>query len=363
MRLKQSTSRKGRGAQIKLDNPFDHTVASTDIDQIWYDEAGVLDQTKVISVQPKSIVNKVSSPDVGLEYSLNPYQGCEHGCVYCYARPTHNYWGYGAGLDFESKILVKHNAPELLEKKLQSKTWKAAPIMLSGNTDCYQPIEKEMQITRKLLKIFLKYKHPVGIVTKNALILRDLDIIKELNAYGLISVAISINTLNEELRQAMEPRTASAKKRMRVVQVLASHGIPVKVLAAPIVPGLNDEGLFTLVKVAAQHGARDINPIVVRLNGDVQKVFKDWARKNFPYRYQKIMRRIQSLHKGSLGSSEFGARMKGSGKWADNIHQQFAIAKRTYGMDKNPPFEYNRSLYDGTATPQMSLFPSQSMAV
>jgi len=345
-----------RGARSTFDNPFDHTVRSTEIDEIWYDEFGIDERTEIIMSEAKSIVNKVDSPDVGFEYSINPYQGCEHGCVYCYARESHNYWGYGAGLDFERKIIAKKNAAELLEQKLSSRSWKAAPIMLSGNTDCYQPIERKLRITRSLLEVFLKYKHPVRIVTKSALILRDMDLLQELNKYGLVAVTVSVTTLNNELHQAMEPRAATPKKRMQVVKMLAAKGIPVTVLAAPIIPGLNDEGIFTLVKVAAEHGASDIRHIVVRLNGEVAKVFKDWARKSFPYRWRKILRKVASTHQGRLGSSEFGARMRGSGPYADMIAQQFQLARKTYGLQGDAFAELNTSLYDGTVSPQMSLF-------
>lgn len=346
---------KGRGAQINPDNPFSSTVKSTDIDEVFYDNEIPDLKTRVVETHPKTIVNTVDSPDVGLEYSLNPYQGCEHGCVYCYARNSHTYWGYSSGVDFESTILVKRNAAELLEKKLTSRNWKAAPIMLSGNTDCYQPIEKKMQITRSLLKVFLKYKHPVGIVTKNTLILRDLDLLKELNRFGLVSIAISINTLDEKLRQELEPRTSSIPKRLDLLDQLTSAGLPVTVLAAPIIPGLNDHDILNLVKEVAKRGARRVHHMVLRLNGDLPKIFSDWLDKKYPDRAKKVLNQVASLHKGKLGSSTYGERMKGSGVVADMIDQQFKLAKKLYLVD-NPPFIYNRGIFDGTDKPQLRLF-------
>ena len=185
-------------------------------------------RTQYLEIFPKTILNKVTSTDIGMAYSMNPYQGCEHGCIYCYARNTHEYWGYSAGLDFERKILFKRNAPQLLEAKLNSKNWQPENIMFSGNTDCYQPIEKKLEITREMIKVLLKYKHPVSFITKNKLILRDLDLLKELAKLNLVHVSISITSLNEETRRILEPRTASIKKRLETVKILSDNGIPVK---------------------------------------------------------------------------------------------------------------------------------------
>ena len=345
----------GRGAQINPNNPFGNTVKSTDIDEIWIAEELPSVKTRIVDTYPKTIVNKVISPDTGMEYSLNPYQGCEHGCVYCYARNTHTYWGYSAGLDFETTILAKQNAVELLKKKITSKRWKAHPIMLSGNTDCYQPIEKKLQLTRQLLEVFLKYKHPVGIVTKNTLILRDLDILKELNRYNLISVAISINTLDDKLRRKLEPRASSIHKRLDLIQRLSAAGIPVTVLAAPIIPGLNDHDIFNLVKEVASLGARRISHIVLRLNGDLPEIFSDWLDKSYPERAKKVLKKVAEMHKGKLASSVYGERMSGTGIIAEMIDQQFKMAKRLYLLDK-PPFEYNTSVFDKDNSPQMKLF-------
>jgi len=358
MRRKIKISRdliRGRGAQINPNNPFENRVKSTDIDEVWIDEELPATKTRIVDTYPKTIVNKVISPDTGMEYSLNPYQGCEHGCVYCYARNTHTYWGYSSGTDFETTILAKKNAAELLEKKITSRNWKPHPIMLSGNTDCYQPIEKELQITRQLLEVFLKYKHPVGIVTKNTLILRDMDLLKELNRYGLISVAISVNTLDDKLRRKLEPRASSIHKRLDLIQRLSKAGIPVTVLAAPIIPGLNDHDIFNLVKKVASLGARRISHIVLRLNGDLPEIFSDWLDKSYPDRAKKVLSKVAEMHKGKLGSSVYGERMRGTGIIAEMIDQQFKMAKRLYMLD-NPPFQYNTSLFDKKLSAQMKLF-------
>lgn len=344
---------KGRGAQINPQNRFESLIRDTD-PNIFLDE-DFKAKNQFIEIKAKSIINKVGSPDVPMEYSMNPYQGCEHGCIYCYARSTHNYWGYSSGLDFESKIMVKTNAPELLEKKLKSRQWQGSAIMLSGNTDCYQPVEKKYKITRSLLEIFNRYGNPVGLITKNDLLLRDLDILKKLNEHNLVSVAVSINSIYEDIRLNLEPRTASYKKRLDMVKTLSNEGIPVVVLAAPIIPGLNDHGIMDLVKAAAEAGARDINHIIVRLNGDIAELFEDWLMKSYPDRSNKILNQIRTLHKGQLSDSEFKHRMRGSGQYADMIKQQFVVAKNRY-LPKPQSFEYNRERFNQLRKPQLRLF-------
>lgn len=312
-------------------------------------------KTTFIDTFPKTIVNKVTSPDVGLEFSINPYQGCEHGCVYCYARNSHEYWGYGAGLDFEQKILVKRNAVELLEKKLRSKNWKAAPIVLSGNTDCYQPAEKKLKITRQLLQLFLKYRHPVGIITKNALIQRDLDILQELAKDNLVRVNLSITSLDEKTRMLLEPRTASIKKRLQTVERLSERGIPVNVMMAPIIPGINSHEILPLVKVISEKGACGVGYTMVRLNGAIGEIFSAWIRKAMPDRAEKVLHQIAECHGGSLNDSRFGTRMKGDGKIAEQVAQQFAIARKKYLRGGERPV-LNCALHEQYKDGQMKLF-------
>ena len=287
---------KGRGAQINPNNRFDNYVRDEQpVDWAEWQEEIPQIKTQIIEVHPKTILNKVTSSDIPSDYSMNPYQGCEHGCIYCYARNTHEYWGYSAGLDFEQKILVKKNAAKLLAHKLKSKRWKAAPIMLSGNTDCYQPVEKELGITREILEVLWRYRHPVSMITKNSLILRDLDILKQLASKQLVQVAISVTTLNEPLRQFLEPRTATAKNRLKTIKTLAENGIPVFAMLSPIIPGLNDHEIFDLVKATAEAGAFSCGYTMVRLNGQVATIFEDWIQKTYPDRAEKVLPRIQPL--------------------------------------------------------------------
>jgi len=273
---------KGRGAQLNTPNKFFELSHETDGEYLEYceKEGEVADKNKTLYLEvfPKTIVNKVDSPDVGMGYSMNPYQGCEHGCIYCYARNSHEYWGYSAGLDFERRILVKKEAPKLLEALLQKKTWKAHPIVLSGNTDCYQPAEKHFEITRQCLEVFLKYRHPVAIITKNALVLRDLDILQELAKDNLIGVNVSVTSLSEDTRRILEPRTTIIKKRLETIETLSSHNIPVNVMLAPIIPAINSHEILPMAKTVSQLGARSIAHTVVRLNGAIAEIFTDWIK-------------------------------------------------------------------------------------
>jgi DNA repair photolyase len=344
---------KGRGSQIKTENRFLTNRYVTEHPEGLDEELLGIPVTQIFIEHPKKIINKVTSPDLGMVFSMNPYQGCEHGCVYCYARNTHEYYGFSAGLDFESKIIVKENAPKILEQQLLHANWHAAPIMLSGNTDCYQPQERKYEITRKMLQVLAKYRHPVGIITKNSLITRDIDVLQELAANHLVHVMISITTLNEDLRRVMEPRTVSALKRLQTVEVLAKAKIPVGVMNAPIIPGLNHHEIPSIIKAAADHGALTAGMTVVRLNGSIAKIFEDWVRKNFPDRFDKIWNQISSLHGGNVSDSVFGRRMAGDGNIADVIHQLFRTAKRKHMESRSmPPYDLTKFLKRGN----LSLF-------
>ncbi len=350
---------KGRGAQLNVSNKFDAHSNELRSDFLNYcaiegDEV-TNSKTVLIDTFPKTIINKVVSPDVGMGYSLNPYQGCEHGCIYCYARNSHEYWGFSAGLDFEQKILVKRNSVELLEKKLKSPRWKAVPIVLSGNTDCYQPTEKKLEITRQLLKTFLKFKHPVGIITKNSLVLRDLDILKELAKENLVQVHLSITSLNEETRSILEPRTATIKKRLETLNQLASNNIPVSVMMAPIIPGINSHEILPLVKTIAENGALGVGYTMVRLNGSIGGIFTDWIQKAMPDRADKVLHQIAECHGGNLNDSEFGRRMKGSGNIAEQVSQQFKIARKKYLGGRIVP-KLNCDLHEQYKGGQLKLF-------
>ena len=334
---------KGRGAQVRTENKFLKAQYVADHVEGLDEPLLSAPSTQVFYEQPKKIVNKVTSPDLGMMYSMNPYQGCEHGCIYCYARNTHEYYGFSAGLDFESKIMVKKNASQLLEKFLMHPEWQAVPISVSGNTDCYQPLERKYEITRNILKVFARFRHPLGMITKNGLIVRDLDLLSDLAKDNLVHVYISITTLDEDLRRVMEPRTASGIKRMKTVEALAKAGVPVGVMTAPIIPGLNHHEIPEILKTAADHGAMGAGMTVVRLNGSIGKIFEDWLRKNFPDRFDKVWNQICSMHGGNVNDSQFGRRMSGEGNIADAIYQLFDVSKRKYfGGRKMPPIDLTK---------------------
>ena len=325
---------KGRGAQFNPHNRFaknDYVKEHDEGIDEWEEEDH---KTTFIFGQSKSIVNKVDSPDVGMFYSLNPYQGCEHGCTYCYARNAHEYWGFSAGLDFERKIIVKTEAPALFKKFLERKGWNAETISLSGNTDCYQPAERKFKITRQLLQIALEYKQPIGMITKNSLILRDIDILQEMAKLNLCMVYVSINSLNESLRSKMEPRTTTARQRLKIVEQLSKAGIPMGVMVAPLVPGLSDHEIPTILKTIAGCGAISAGYTVVRLNGAIGGIFEDWLRKNYPDRFEKVWHMIQSCHGGNVNDSRFGERMRGDGNIAQMIRDTFKLHCRLNGLNE-----------------------------
>jgi DNA repair photolyase len=345
----------GRGAQV---NPANKFLKTSYVQEHWegIDEDTLLEnkRTQYIEVFPKTIVNKVESPDLG-EYSMNPYQGCEHGCLYCYARNTHEYWGYSAGMDFEQKILIKKNAPQLLEELFQKPKWEPYPIMFSGNTDCYQPIERKMQITRQMLEVCLKYRHPVGMITKNALILRDLDILTEMAKLRLVNVMVTITSLDEDLRMVMEPRTVTYKNRMKVLKQLSSNGISCGVMMAPIIPHINSYHIPAVIEEAAKNGATKAGYTIVRLNGQIGVIFKDWLFKNFPDRAEKVWHHIEECHGGKVNDSRFGTRMRGEGPIAESIRQLFKLSVKRC-MGDPPKFSYDLSIFKRKGDEQLSLF-------
>jgi DNA repair photolyase len=350
---------KGRGAQLNVHNRFFELQHELRDDFLEYchkeGEASDNNKTQFLQVFPKTIVNKVASPDVGMSYSLNPYQGCEHGCIYCYARNSHEYWGLSAGLDFERQILVKKNAPQLLEALLKKKSWVAKTIVLSGNTDCYQPAEKTFEITRQLLQLFLKYRHPVGIITKNALITRDLDVLKELAALNLVVVNISITSLSESTRRILEPRTATIKKRLDTVKILSNHGIPVNVMLEPIIPGINSHEILSLAKAVSDHGALSIGHTIIRLNGAIGEIFIDWIQKTLPDKADKVLNQIKDCHGGQLNDSRYGKRMRGEGHIAKQIHDLIRLARLKYFKNREMPV-LNMDLHEQYKDGQLRLF-------
>ena len=346
---------KGRGAQLNTYNKFLQNKYVTEFEEGLDEPFLENSKTQFFHETPKNIISKSNSPDLSFMYSINPYQGCEHGCIYCYARNSHEYYGFSAGLDFERKIIVKHNAAELLEKYFNKKNYQPAVIALSGNTDCYQPIEKKLRITRSLLEVFLRYRHPVSIITKNNLILRDIDIVAELAKLDLIHVNVSITSLSEDLRQKLEPRTVTDAGRLAVIKKLSDVGVPVRVMVAPIIPGLNSHEITAIIKAAAANGACDAAYTIVRLNGSIGAIFTDWIYKAFPDSADKVLNQIKSCHDGKLNDSRWGTRKSGDGNIAASINQLFTIACKKYLDGREMP-RYNLSHFVNQFGRQTELF-------
>lgn len=327
------TYKKGRGAQFNTKNKFlKNEVTREHVEAVdeWV-EADI--KTQYIEVFSKTIVNKVDSPDVGMWYSMNPYQGCEHGCIYCYARNSFEYWGYSAGVDFESKILVKKNAADLLRKFLMNPKWECVPISISGNTDCYQPAEKKFRITRSLLEVCNEFNQPVGIITKNAGILRDKDLLQEMSKKRLVSVLLSVTSFNEDLRRAMEPRTTTGKQRIRTIEELSKAGVEMGVMLGPMIPGLNEHEMPAIIKAASEAGAKFSAYTFIRLNGAIKFLFHDWLYKNFPDRADKVWHLIEGSHDGKVNDSRWGVRMRGEGSVAKMVNDQYHTYTKKYGLN------------------------------
>lgn len=340
---------KGQGAQRNVKNRFERFSYEP---EDWEMEKS---STQIIEVFPKTIVNAVKSPDLPMEYSLNPYQGCEHGCSYCYARPTHEYWGFSAGIDFERKIMVKKNAPELLEQFFQKRNYVPKTIMLSGNTDCYQPVERTLEITRKILEVCLAYRHPVAILSKNALVMRDLDLFIQMNELNLISVALSIPTMNEELRRKMEPRTSSSLKKLEALKILKENNIPTGAMIAPIIPGLNSDETLKIIQEISESGVDWFGYTLIRLNDAVEPIFVDWLEKSFPDRKDKVLSLIKQMRGGKLGEKRYFERYKGEGSIAEMIHKTIEIGRNKYFKDRKM-VELSTAHFTGSRTQQLKLF-------
>ncbi|HEV7781663.1 MAG TPA: PA0069 family radical SAM protein [Chitinophagaceae bacterium] len=323
----------GRGAQFNTKNRFlKNEITREHIEGIddW-DEPN--SPTMYMEQESKTIVNKVESKDVGMGYSMNPYAGCEHGCIYCYARNVHEYWGYSAGLDFERKIIIKKNAPQLLRKFLLHPKWDATPIMLSGNTDCYQPAEQKYRLTRGLLEVCNEFNQPVGILTKNSWILKDKDVLQEMAKKKIVSAMVSITSFNEDLRRVMEPRTTTAKQKLKVINELSSAGVRMGIMMGPMIPGLNEHEMQRIMKAAKDNGATFTAYTFIRLNGAIKFLFHDWLYKNFPDRADKIWHLIEQSHDGKVNDTRWGVRMRGEGNIAEMVAQQYRKYGKLYGMN------------------------------
>lgn len=344
---------RGRGAAVNPPARFDELYYEPDPDAPADEQPAP--RTRFYRDHAGSIITFNDSPDLGFAASLNPYRGCEHGCAYCYARPYHEYLGLSAGLDFETKIFVKDNAPDLLRRELQSPRWKPQPLALSGVTDPYQPIERHLQLTRRCLAVLAEFRNPVCIVTKNHLIRRDLDLLTELARYRAVCVYLSLTTLDDALVARMEPRTARPAARLRAIRELADAGIPVGVLLSPIIPGLTDHEIPTLIQAAANAGAQFANLTVLRLPGAVKEIFLDWLAREFPARRERVLQQIRTLRDGQLNDSRFGTRLTGTGPAADRLHQLFNIACRRAGLRAEPP-SLNIEAFRRPTGPQLTLF-------
>jgi DNA repair photolyase len=326
-----SPAPRGRGAADNPQNRFERIAVELE------EPGPETVETLFFRDSTRSILATNDSPDIPFDVSFNPYRGCEHGCVYCYARPTHEYLGFSAGLDFESRILVKEDAPELLRKELTSPRWKPQRIGLSGVTDAYQPIERKLEITRRCLEVLAELRNPVTVVTKNALVARDADHLGELARFQAASVFLSITTLDPELARRMEPRASAPRDRLEAISRLAAAGVPVGVLTAPIVPALTDSEVPQILKAAADAGARHAGYTVLRLPGAVEGLFLDWIERWYPDRKERVVHRLQELRGGALSDSRFGHRMRGEGLFAEQIRTLFETFRKRYGLDQRGP--------------------------
>jgi DNA repair photolyase len=321
---------KGRATQIHTQNRFEAQQISHEHDEALDLEPELEQRTEFIEVFPKTIINQISSPDIPVDQGLNPYQGCEHGCAYCFARPTHAFWGYNPGIDFESRILYKQEAADLLEQSFQKKSYQVKPLMLSGNTDCYQPVERKLKITRSVLEMLLAYQHPVSIITKNALLTRDLDLLTELARKKLVHVNISLTTFNEKIRASMEPRTSSTKKKLQAIEKLVQAEIPVNLMLAPVIPALTHPEIPEILKTCSELGVSDAGMSMLRLNGETADIFCAWIKSAFPEKAERVIEAVKSVHGDKLHEYKFGQRMRGQGALAESIRHLFKISKRKY---------------------------------
>ncbi len=329
----KSSSLRGRGTASNPPNRFESI--SLERDEDWDPEQDPAPATHFLRDLSQTVISCNESPDIPFEASVNPYRGCEHGCSYCYARPFHEYLGFSAGLDFETKIMVKEDAPRLLRQELASAKWKPRTLAMSGVTDCYQPIERRLQLTRKCLAVMAEFRSPVGIVTKNHLVTRDIDLLRELAAYQAAEVYLSINSLDSELARKLEPRASSPRLRLAAVEALVKAGIPTGVLVAPVIPGLNDHEIPGVLKEAKTAGARWAGLQVLRLPLAVAPIFEGWLERNVPEKKAKVLGRIRAMRGGRLNDARFGKRIRGEGIFAEQISRMFHVACRKAGLSED----------------------------
>ena len=343
---------KGRGAAQNPPNRFEKIRLEPDED--WNpEEEGAL-RTQFFRDTTQTFISYNNSPDVGFETSINPYRGCEHGCIYCFARPTHEYLGFSAGLDFESRIMIKEDGPELLRKELSSKKWKPQTIVMSGVTDCYQPIERKLRLTRRCLEVLAEFRNPVAIITKNHLVTRDLDLLAELARHSAAIVNVSITTLDATLTPRLEPRASLPAHRLAAVRELSGAGVPVNVMIAPVIPAITDHEMPHIVQAAAEAGAVSAAFVPVRLPWAVAPLFEHWVARHFPDRKEKVLNRIREMRGGKLNDPNFGSRMRGQGIFAGQMEKIFDVACRRAGLPKRH-VELSTASFRVPSGPQLTL--------
>lgn len=345
---------RGRGTASNPHNRFAPTT-SVPVDNDWYDEVPKPQVTEIRTERAKTVISRNQSPDLPFDRSINPYRGCEHGCIYCYARPSHAYWDLSPGLDFETKLIAKTNAAEVLEEELSRKGYVCAPINLGANTDPYQPIERQQRLTRQILEVLLRFRHPVTIVTKGSLILRDLDLLAELAQHRLVAVMISLTTLDDELKRILEPRAAAPSARLRAIRVMREHAIPVGVLCSPMIPMVNDRELEALLEAAHDAGAQSANYMMLRLPREVGPLFEEWLAAHYPQRASHVMSLIRQVRGGDIYDSRFGHRFRGEGPFAELLAKRFEVALRRLGLNRRGDFGLDCTAFAPPRS-QMSLF-------
>lgn len=351
----------GRGAKIDPPNRFESIRRVHDFEQLAEDDELLDDSRRLLTEylpdNSKSLVSENDSPDIPFRFSVNPYRGCAHGCSYCYARPYHEYLGLNAGLDFETKILVKHDAPELFREFLARDAWQPELIAFSGVTDCYQPCERQFELTRRCLEVALEARQPIGLITKNALVTRDLDLLRPMAEMKLVQVRISITSLDQSLTREMEPRTSSPAARLRAIEALSQAGVPVAAMVAPIIPGLNDSEIPAVLQAAAAAGACSANFILLRLPLAVRPVFLDWLERVKPAAKSRVESRIRATRDGELTDAQFGSRMRGEGPFAEQIAQTFGVFAKKSDLDQRlPPLDFSQFRPPRITRGQLRLF-------
>lgn len=352
---------KTRATALNPQNRFQPIVTDREVDPDWYnDPEDDLNPdtlaTEVIQETAKSIISRNTSPDVPFDQSINPYRGCEHACIYCFARPTHAYWDMSPGLDFETRLIAKPNAAACLREELDKPGYRVSPIALGVNTDAYQPLERNQRITRQVLEVLAEYHHPVSIITKGALILRDLDLLAGLASEGLCSVRISLTSLSNDLKRRMEPRTAAPATRLKMIRQLSEAGIPTGIILGPVIPFINDHEIESILEAAAEAGATRASWIMLRLPHELDELFQDWLRRHFPQRAEHVMNRMRDLRGGKSYDATFGRRMTGTGPYSDLIRQRFTKKARRLGLNLHEEEPLRIDLFRRPGGEQMPLW-------